>query len=41
MEDIASVHHPPPWWVALLVLAGWTAAAAGLGWVLGARRDVA
>ncbi len=40
VEEIASVRYPPPWGVALLVLAGWTAVAAVLGWLLGARRDV-
>jgi hypothetical protein len=34
------VRYPPQWWVALLVLAAWTVVAAGLGWLVGARRDV-
>ena len=34
------MRHPPQWWVALLVLAGWTALAGALGWLLGARRDI-
>jgi len=40
VEEIASVRHQSTWWVALLALAGWTAAAGGLGWLLGARRDI-
>ncbi len=40
VEDIASVSAPPPWWAALLVLAGWTAAVAGIAWLLGQRRDI-
>jgi ABC-2 type transport system permease protein len=40
VEEIASVRYPPQWWVALLVLAGWTAAAGVLGALLGARRDI-
>jgi hypothetical protein len=40
VEEIATVRYPPQWWVALLVLAAWTVVAAGLGWLVGARRDV-
>jgi ABC-2 type transport system permease protein len=40
VEEIASVSSPPPWWGALLVLAGWTAVAAVISWLLVARRDV-
>ena len=40
VEEIASVRYPPQWWVALLVLAGWTGVATALGWLVGARRDV-
>lgn len=40
LADITAVPDPPRWWVALLVLAGWTAAAVVLGWALGDRRDV-
>jgi ABC-type transport system involved in multi-copper enzyme maturation permease subunit len=40
VEEFASVSDPPPWWAALLVLAGWTAAAGALGWLLNGRRDI-
>jgi ABC-2 type transport system permease protein len=40
VEEITSVPYPPAWWAALLVLAGWAAAATALGWLLGARRDL-
>ena len=40
VEEIATVRYPPQWWVALLVLAAWTVVAAGLGWLVGAHRDV-
>lgn len=40
VEGLAGVTSPPAWWGALLVLAAWTAAAAGAGWVIGDRRDV-
>lgn len=40
VELLAGVTAPPPWWGALLVLAAWTAAAGGLAWVVGSRRDI-
>jgi ABC-type transport system involved in multi-copper enzyme maturation permease subunit len=40
VEILAAVTDPPPWPVALLVLATWTAAVAAVGWVVGARRDI-
>lgn len=40
VEFLAGVTAPPPWWVALLALAAWTAAAGAAGWVLGGRRDI-
>jgi ABC-2 type transport system permease protein len=40
VEEIASVPYPLPWWGALLVLVGWTAAGCSLAWALGARRDI-
>ncbi len=40
VEEIAAVRYPPQWWVALLVLVAWTVVAGGLGWLVGARRDV-
>jgi ABC-2 type transport system permease protein len=40
VEDIASVSAPPPWWGALLVLAGWTAVVGAIAWLLGQRRDI-
>jgi ABC-2 type transport system permease protein len=40
VEDIASVSAPPPWWGALLVLAGWTALVTAIAWLLGQRRDI-
>lgn len=36
----AGVTGPPSWWGALLILAGWTLAAAATAWWAGARRDV-
>lgn len=37
---IAGVTGPLPWWGSLLVLTGWTAAAAATAWWAGARRDI-
>lgn len=37
---VVGVTGPPPWWGALLVLTGWTLAAAAVGWWAGARRDI-
>jgi ABC-2 type transport system permease protein len=40
VEEIASVPYPLPWWGALLVLVGWTAAAGALAWAMDTRRDI-
>lgn len=40
LEFLAGVSAPPPGWVALLVLAAWTAAGVALAAVVGGRRDV-
>lgn len=40
LEFLAGVSAPPPGWVALLVLAGWTVAALALAVVVGGRRDI-
>lgn len=40
VEILAAVADPPPWPVALLVLAAWTAAVGAAGWAIGARRDI-
>lgn len=36
----AGVSGPPPWWGALLVLAGWAAVTGALAGLVGARRDI-
>lgn len=40
VELLTGAVSPPPWWGALLVLAGWTAAAGACAWVVAERRDV-
>ncbi|MBP2366086.1 hypothetical protein [Pseudonocardia parietis] len=40
LEFLAGVSAPPPGWVALLVLAGWTVAGVALAVVVGGRRDI-
>lgn len=40
LEILAGVSAPPPGWVSLLVLLGWTAAGVALAVVVGGRRDV-
>jgi ABC-2 type transport system permease protein len=40
VEILAGVTAPPPWGVALLALAAWTAAVGAAGWLVGARRDI-
>lgn len=40
VQALVGATDPPPWWGGLLVLAAWTAALAGAGWVVGRRRDV-
>lgn len=40
VESLAGVSAPPPGWVALLVLLGWTVAAVALAAVVGGRRDI-
>ncbi|MFC5995092.1 hypothetical protein ACFQE5_12800 [Pseudonocardia hispaniensis] len=40
VEALAGVTEPPPGWVALVVLAGWTTAAVTAAWIVGARRDI-
>lgn len=40
LEFLAGVSAPPPGWVALLVLLGWTVAAVALAAVVGGRRDI-
>jgi ABC-2 type transport system permease protein len=40
VEILAGVTAPPPWGVALLTLAAWTAAVGAVGWLVGARRDI-
>jgi ABC-2 type transport system permease protein len=40
VASLAGVTAPPAWWVALLVLAGWTAVATAAAWWVGGRRDV-
>ena len=40
VELLAGVASPPPWGVALLALATWTAAVGAVGWVVGGRRDI-
>lgn len=37
---VAGVTGPLPWWVSLLVLAAWTAAAAAVAWWASGRRDI-
>jgi ABC-2 type transport system permease protein len=39
VELLAGATGPPPWPVALLVLAAWTAVAGAVGWAVGGRRD--
>lgn len=40
LEFLAGVSAPPPGWLALLVLAAWTAAGVALAVVVGGRRDI-
>lgn len=40
VEALAGVTLPPPWWGALLILAGWSAAATVIALYVGGRRDV-
>ncbi|ANY07652.1 hypothetical protein [Pseudonocardia sp. HH130630-07] len=40
LEFLAGVSAPPPGWVAVLVLAAWTAAAVAVAAVVGGRRDI-
>ncbi len=40
VEILAGVTSPPPWWVALGVLAGWTAVVVAAAAVIGGRRDI-
>lgn len=40
VEFLTAVSGPPPWWVGLVVLTGWTAITGTLAAVLGHRRDI-
>jgi ABC-type transport system involved in multi-copper enzyme maturation permease subunit len=37
---LTAVSSPPPWWVGLVILSGWTSVVGALGALLGQRRDI-